>query len=113
MKTHEQLDEMGRRYNTARSEGKTSREACDIVRVEFERPDLSDVSIRSYGSRARQVERPVYYGFRGVGPISSIDIPKRSFKILPQLVDMLEKEAYEKRISPSELLTLILMKRYC
>ena len=113
MKPHELLDKMGRRYNTARSEGKTSKESCDIVRDEFDRPDLSDVTIRSYASRVKQIDSPIYYNYKGSTFTNSIETPRRSFKIIPQLVEMLEKEAHEKRISPSDLLTLILMKRYC
>ena len=49
-------DQIGKRYLELRREGKSSKESIDIVKAEFESPDLNPMTIRSYAAKIRQLE---------------------------------------------------------
>ena len=51
-----QGNEIGRKYLLCRAEGKNSKDSCNEVREWFEKPDLSNATIRSYAAKVRQLD---------------------------------------------------------
>jgi hypothetical protein len=106
-----QGDEIGRKYLLCRAEGKNSKESCDIVREEFEKPDLSDATIRSYAAKIRQLD-PDYRKREKKIRWVPLKTSRVTFKLIPELLDLLSEEAFEMHMTHHELLNHILFQRY-
>lgn len=98
--------QMGERYVELRNQGKSSRDACDIIRDEFQRPGMSDVTIRSYGVK---VKRPELFPRPTREPLGT---SRKVFTLVNPLVAQFEAEAKARKLNGSDLLTLILAQRY-
>jgi hypothetical protein len=99
---------VGQKYLDWRQEGKSSREACDLVREEFG-ITAQDVSIRSWAARSRPTSIGVKR--RRVNTIS-LETSRISFRLLPDLLKLFQREADNKQMTTDSLLNVILMERY-
>lgn len=106
-----QGDEIGRKYLLCRAEGKNSKESCDIVREEFEKPELSNATIRSYAAKVRQLE-PDYRKREKKIRWVPLETSRVTFKIIPELLSSFRNECYDREMTPNELMNHILYRRY-
>ena len=106
-----QGDEIGRKYLLCRAEGKNSKESCDIVRAEFEKPDLGNATIRSYAAKVRQLD-PEYRKREKKLRWVPMETSRMTFKLIPELLLQFEIECYEREMTPNELINHILYRRY-
>ncbi len=104
-------DKIGKRYLELRREGNSSKESIDVVKTEFESPDLNGMTIRAYAAKVRQLE-PGYQPRRRQPRIDKIDSRRIVLRLLPELGVQFHRECTERRMSPSELLNTILFSRY-
>jgi hypothetical protein len=105
------IDKMGQRYLLARAEGKSSHESCEIVRSEFEKPGLSNSTIRSYGNKVRQM-KPEYRRREKRVRLIPLEPTRMTFRLIPQLAMEFEHEAIERKMTSHELMNMILFQRY-
>jgi hypothetical protein len=106
-----QGDEIGRKYLLCRAEGKSSKESCEVVRAEFEKPDLSDATIRSYAAKIRQLD-PDYRKREKKIRWVPLKTSRVTFHLIPELLDALYDESFERKMTPNELLNHILFQRF-
>lgn len=110
MRDNKFMNQMGMVYLQARAAGKSAADACQEVREKFQKTEISDSTIRAYASKAAQHARVVRLPERP--PRDDTRVVDKKFRLLAPLVDLLEAEAKKKGMNYSQLLNIILAKRY-
>lgn len=109
MHRREQPLEIGARYLELRDQGNAAKKCCDRVREEFQKPTLTDATIRSYASEAR---RGQFFPRQPKEPREPVGTTRKIFKLLNDLANSFDLECRDKRLSGSDLMNVILMQRY-
>lgn len=97
---------IGNRYIELREQGHTGKQACSMIREEFQKFGLSDVTIRGYAAKVRKTS------FFPRPPKEPLGTTRKVFTLINGLADKFEAEAKKKSLNGSELLSLILTQRY-
>ena len=98
--------DIGNRYIELREQGHTGKQACSMIREEFKKFGLDDSTIRGYGAKVR---RPTFFPRPPKEPLGTT---RKVFTLINELASQFEAEAKKKSLNGSELLSLILSRRY-